>query len=474
MRGISRFAAIALVAEAVAVPPALAQTFISGSTGVDGAFTPPAGITTLTLPPSGVFNFTTINIGSGAVVKFARNAPNTPVTMLATGNVTIAGIIDVSGASGGAGRSASTIVGGNGGLAGPGGFDGGSGAAAVVSTIGGSGLGPGGGTGSTGQSTAGGGGGGAGHVAAGTSGTGAGAGTGGVTYGTASLLPLVGGSGGGGGGAVATNSGAGGGGGGGALLIASSGTITLTGQILAQGGQGGLAPVQGLASGGGGSGGAVRLVASTITGANGTINIAGGAGNLGGGISGGGSAGRVRVEAFTNTLAVNVGTSTVGVVSSGAPTSVMLPSAPSLRITAVGGVAAPAAPTGSFTIADVVLPPTVTNPVTVGLAAANIPVGTTVTVTVKGLYDAASSAVSTPLAGTLASSTASASVTVPTNEPSVIGASASFMLAAAGGAPLYVSGDEIERVRVTATPAGPSTVSYLTRAGRELPLSPGR
>jgi hypothetical protein len=457
----------------VGATPAFAQTFNSGSTGADGAFTPPAGITTLALPPSGVFNFTTVTIGPSSIVKLTRNATNTPVTILATGNVTLAGFIDIAGAFGGVVRFNSTVIGGNGGSGGPGGFDGGSGAAALVATIGGAGLGAGGGTGSNGQS--GGGAGGAGHLVAGAAGAGTGAGAGGAAYGTPLLLPLVGGSGGGGGGAVATNSGGGGGGGGGALLIASSGTISLTGQIQAQGGNGASATGPGVTAGGGGSGGAVRLIASTITGTTGLVNVAGGRGGAGTAVGGNGSAGRVRIEAFTNSVAVNVGTSTLGVLSSGAPSSVTLPNAPSLRITAVGGVPSPAAPSGSFTIADVVLPSTTSNPVTVSLAAANIPVGTTVTVTVKGLYDAASSTPSTPLAGSTASSTASVAVSIPTNEPAVIGAFASFLLASVnGGAPVYVDGEEVERVRVTAAPGGPSTAAYVTRAGREIPISTAR
>ena len=475
MRRISRFAAIGLVTVLAGITPAVAQTFTSGSTGADGALNPTTN-TTLTLPASGVFNFTTVNIPSGVTVKFARNATNTPVTMLATGNVTIAGIIDIRGANGGWAIVPGSAVGSNGGFGGPGGFDGGSGATALISTTGGSGLGPGGGVGSPGSSS--GGAGGAGYLVAGTAGKGTGAGAGGPAYGTASLLPLVGGSGGGGGGAAASaNTGSGGGGGGGALVLASSATITLTGQILAQGGIGGSFSTSGTDSGGGGSGGSVRLIATSIVGAGGTINVGGGAGgNIGSGNDGGaGSPGRVRVEGFTNTLSVGLGTGAVGVLSAGAPTSVTLANAPSLRITAVGGVAAPAAPAGSFTVADVVLPPTTTNPVTVSLAAANIPVGTTVTVTVKGLYDAASSVTSTPLAGTLASSSATASVTIPTTEPSVIGASASFLLTAAtGGAPVYVHGEEVERVRVTATPGGPSTVAYVTRSGREVAITTAR
>ena len=436
MRQILRCAAIGLVAVAVGVVPAFAQTFNSGSSGADGAFTPPAGVTTLALPPSGVFNFTTVNIAANAAVRFTRNAANTPVTVLASGNVTIAGLIDISGAAGGVIRFNSTIVGSNGGSGGPGGFDGGSGAAGLVSTIGGSGLGAGGGTGSNGQS--GGGAGGAGYLLAGVAGTGTGAGGGGAAYGTASLLPLVGGSGGGGGGAVAPNSGGGGGGGGGALLIASSGTISLSGQILAQGGLGASATAPGVSAGGGGSGGAVRLIASTITGTGGTVNVAGGAVGPGATTGGTGSAGRVRIEAFTNSVAVNVGTTTFGVLSSGAPSSVTLPNAPSLRITAVAGVPSPAVPSGSFTVADVVLPPTTSNPVTVSLAAANIPVGTTVTVTVKGLYGPGSSTAAT-LAGTLAASTATASLTIPTDQPSIVGASASFVLTAGTGGPVFVT-----------------------------------
>jgi len=51
------------------------------------------------LPESGVFNFTTVNIPAGVTITFRRNSRNTPVTILASGNVTIAGTIDVSGGS---------------------------------------------------------------------------------------------------------------------------------------------------------------------------------------------------------------------------------------------------------------------------------------------------------------------------------------------------------------------------------------
>jgi hypothetical protein len=107
---------------------------------------------------------------------------------------------------------------------------------------------------------------------------------------------------------------------------------------------------------------------------------------------------------------------------------------------------------------------------TVSLAATNIPLGTTVAVTAKPQNGAASAAVSSALAGTLAASTASASLTIPTSQPSVLSASATFTLAALPGAgPLYAEGEEVERVRVAAILGGPSQIVYITRSGRELP-----
>jgi uncharacterized 2Fe-2S/4Fe-4S cluster protein (DUF4445 family) len=86
---------------------------------------------------------------------------------------------------------------------------------------------------------------------------------------------------------------------------------------------------------------------------------------------------------------------------------------------------------------------------------------------VQGVTGAPASASGT-LSGTVASSTASVNVTIPTNQPSVISVSASFALASASGGPLYVEGEEIERVRVTGVYGGVSHVAYVTRSGREL------
>lgn len=441
---------------------ALAQTFNSGSTGADGAFNPTTN-TTLALPPNGIFNFTTINIPAGVIVTFARNAANTPVTMLASGNVTIAGTINLNGGSGGNG-AVGTSSAPNGGLGGPGGFDGGDGADGITSTTGGAGLGSGGGAG--GQSPHGAGGG-----SFGTAG-GSGVIAPGATYGIAALLPLIGGSGGGGGGAPFGITAGGGGAGGGAILVASSGTITFTGTITAIGGKGADATFgnsREASAGGGGSGGAVRLVANTLTGSGGSIIVAGGSGGFRSGAAqengGSGGIGRVRVEASTNTATITY----AQVPSIDKPGALALPGSPSLTITSVAGVAAPASPTGSFSSPDITLPAGTANPMTIALAAVNIPLGTTVTVTVKPLDGAASSATSTALTGTLAASTATASLTIPTNQPSVISASATFTLAALPDAgPLFAQGEQVERIRVAAILGGLPTTAYITRSGREV------
>jgi len=206
-------------------------------------------------------------------------------------------------------------------------------------------------------------------------------------------------------------------------------------------------------------------VATTITGNGGSINVAGGSGGIQSGNGGNGSIGRIRIEAYTNTAAITY----AQVPSIDKPGALALPGSPSLTITSVAGVAAPASPTGSYSSPDILLPAGTANPMTIALAAANIPLGTTVTVTVKPLDGAASSATSTALTGTLAASTATASLTIPTNQPSVISASATFTLAALPNAgPLFAQGEQVERIRVAAVLGGPSRVVYITRSGREI------
>jgi hypothetical protein len=435
--------------------PAFAQTFSSGSTGADGPFIRSCAPTPCTvsvgLPPSGVFNFTTVTIPVGVTVTFVRDETNTPATILASGNVSIAGAIDVSGGRGRDGIANATSVAPTAGPGGPGGFDGGNGSIginAVGGSQGGGGLGPGGGLSiaSCGGSFA-------------TQG-----GCGGPTYGTASLLPLVGGSGGAGGGVGFGSTAPGGGGGGGALLIASTGTLTVSGTIVARGGAGGNSSL-GTPGGGGGSGGAIRLIATTVTG-SGRIDVSAGGGGTGIVAGQGGGLGRIRVESFVNTAAF---TFAGGVSPSlAAPGPVMFGgNVPTLTIISIAGMAVPAAPTGAYATPDVTLPGGTTSPVTIGLAATNISPGSTVTVSVVGRSGGESST-TTALTGTLGASTASASVAIRTVETSVVIATTSFTLTAAQGAPFYADGGEVDRVTVTAGVGTSSRVTYLTTSGREV------
>jgi len=431
-----------------------AGTFVSGSTGADGAFNPPAQVplgtivggnnVTVPLPPNGIFNFTTVDIPSIVTVTFQKNAANTPVYILATGDVTIAGAIKLDG-----GLTTDRTPG----TGGPGGYDGGWGGVAGLSNgAGGKGLGPGGGGGGLSSSSCGlGCGGGFGT----TGGTGCGNTGGGASYGNARLIPLIGGS--GGGGADSSHYGYGGGGGGGAILIASSGTITISGFIAANGGD---MFVDKYCVTGSGSGGAVKLIANTISGA-GSISAKGGISSRCDSFCGApiGGSGRIRIEAFTN----NFASGTNPAYSFGLPSSVFVPNQPSLSITSIGGVAVPSSPTASYASPDIKIPGTTTNPVTVALSASNIPVGTTVTVSVIPQQGSATD-ITAILSGTDASSTASAHVNLSVGSPYIIAAQTTFTLQTA----MFYDGEKIEKVRVASNIGKASEVTYITESGKEI------
>lgn len=456
----------ALLAMSVAAPVA---AFNSGSTGADGAFNPTVN-TELQLPPSGIFNFTSVNIPAGVTVTFKKNVTNTPVVILASGDVTIAGTINLSG-------SASTNVGAAGdgnlgddgipGSGGPGGYDGGVGGAPGIR--GGDGRGPGGGGGGGGDGDwyfDGGGGAGFGQGGAST-----GTGAGGPAYGSNLLLPLVGGSG-GGGGRGGSFVGSGGGGGGGAILIAASGTVSITGAIVANGGSSGVSSGYGAGgTGGGGSGGAIRIVATTLSG-NGTINALPGAGGQATTTGttyvragGSGGVGRIRLEAenISRTAASNPAH------SFGAPGPVFIAGLPTLRITSVAGVLAPMEPTGN---ADITLPVDTVNPVTVEFATTGVPVGNTVKLTVKPANAAATSVISPALTGTTDSATASVQVNLP-GGPSALEATTTYTIVASLGDALgaqYAQGERVERIELAASLNGASTATLITVSGKRYPL----
>ena len=90
--------ALLLVLAVSSAPSAIGQAFSSGSDGSNGDLNVTANVE-IPLPPSGILNYKTVTIGAGTTVTFTRNALNTPVQLLAQGDVVINGIIDVSGAN---------------------------------------------------------------------------------------------------------------------------------------------------------------------------------------------------------------------------------------------------------------------------------------------------------------------------------------------------------------------------------------
>ncbi len=383
----------------------MAQTFNSGSNGSDGALDLTGRTGTLVFDPStfnpvldpdhdNVYHFTTIKIPSGLTVRLAAEVLGAkPVVWLASGAVTIDGTLDLSGGPGHAyiGTGAAIVPS----QAGAGGYPGGIGETASQTWT--TGQGPGAPRGS---------GGGAGHTVAGQGASMAS--LNGVAYGNDFLLPMVGGSGGAGGinPGGAGVSGSGGGAGGGALLIASSVSIRVSGSITANGGSGGN-PTTGAGSGGGGSGGAIRLIAPIISSLGSAASLTAQGGDTFSGTNRG-SQGRIRLEAFQHLF-----TSRIDPPPAVASPGPIFPpaSAPAVRIVSIGGVAVPANPTASFIAPDVTLDNAAT--VTIQLAGSKVPVGTIVHLTLTPETGPTLNADSTPLAGTLDASTATASITIP-------------------------------------------------------------
>lgn len=468
--------------------------FNSGSTGADGALSPTVN-TEIELPASGILNYTTVNIPAGVTVKFKRNTANTPVFILASGDVTIAGSLDIRGADAKpTGTYGDGALGDDGipGVGGPGGFDGGRGGRADASlrgeiVRGGSGLGPGGGRGGV-EGNAGcavpnygyypheasGGG----HASTAyfpytlnCSNPPTAAYVGGKAYGSALLQPLIGGSGGGGGRGGVTYPGPGGGGGGGAILIASSGTLRVTGSIDATGGDGG--GNAGTGSGGrgaGGSGGAIRLIATTLTG-NGSVLANGGCinnsnarrqncGSSGSGGEYGGSSGRIRFEAE----AITFNGTSQPTYTADVPGPIFIAEAPSLRIASIAGQAVPANPTGN---ADVTLPGSTTGPIEVVFQTTNVPVGNTVLLRVVPAYGQPTEALSPAIAGTTASGSANVSVTLPSG-PSVLQATTTYTVVVAGSIDLsrFAQNEAVEKVEVTVSMVGEAKARLLTASGK--------
>ncbi len=417
--------------------------FNSGSDGHDGAFNPTADINIdMTDHPDGIYQYASVNIPAGVTVSFTPSAANAitpiPVVWLIQGDCVVAGTIDVSG------KSANGTVGGAGG---PGGWRGGN--------IDMPGLGPGGGD--RGQSGS-----------YGTTGCLEGWNRRGSEslYGNEYLIPLLGGSGGGGNTSVA------GSGGGGAILIAASGQISLTGGIAANSGSW---PTGGNWDSGlsdsSGSGGAVRLVSTIILG-NGSVSCGGTslAYSMFYGM------GRARIEAYSDLYAGSCNVS----LTRGMQNVLLLPDAPSprLRVSSIGGVTAPATPSDSLPVPDVLLPSTLTGPLEVSLECQNMPLDTPITVMVSPQQGSTLSATATNSSGTFKASTASVSMDIPMGGGS-ISAKAVITIATGGSGlakmsyrdtGLTTSGERFKLAELSTALGGRQQTTYVTESGKRVSL----
>lgn len=380
---------VLLLGTLIALPllPTIAlATFDSGSNGSDGSFQPMTSTTIdLALAGSGagfgtydpelwvvVFHYTDIVIPTGVHITFSPHPSGAPIVWLVSGDATINGFVRVEGSSGNIG-----------GAAGPGGFPGG------TFNPKSRGYGPGGG-GFPGVSRGSGG-------SYGTHGASVSGSTVYPPYGNEQVIPLIGGSGGAPSASGAAN--LGGGGGGGAILIAASGTLTVDGTIRAAGGNGYASSPN---SSGGGSGGAVRLLATTLAG-TGSLEAYGGSGGSG---YGNGGQGRIRVEAEVLNLAAS---STPAWTYDLTPGPVFQDTTtPSVRVATIDGHAVTSDPMAGIGTIDHNV--SASGSATLGIEATNVPVGTIVGVYLVRHGVPEFAVASTPLTGSLALSTATATV----------------------------------------------------------------
>lgn len=315
-------------AVAVLAWPVWAALTIPGADGSDGVLAPVADVVIdLSLARTGawdspgngygvydpvkwavVFKYRSVNIPAGKTVTFKNHPSRAPVVWLVSGDASIAGTLNLDGQNW---VNPPKLA-----EPGPGGFQGGIGFVNNIHTAsGGFGIG-GGGMGVYGGN----------HATAGY------ANAGWPTYGTARVLPLIGGSGGGG---DAVSAQGGGGAGGGALLLAVSGTLSVNGSITANGGYS-------VNTSGSGAGGAVRLIADTISGTGRVYAM--GSGQYGG-LSGWG---RIRLEAIHPGATWDLNPLTT-VMAPDAPILLWPPAAaPTVRVVSVGGKPAPADPRANF------------------------------------------------------------------------------------------------------------------------------
>jgi hypothetical protein len=250
------------------------------------------------------------------------------------------------------------------------------------------------------------------------------------------------------------------------VVIASSTRITITGSITAMGGNGGF--YCDTISAGVGSGGAIRLVAPQLAGTGSLLARGGYPGH-------GFTLGRIKLEAFTFTFSGSTTPLAFMSLTPGPVTASSNPALinlPTLTISSIGGIAVPGTPRGSYVTADVSLPQGTPNSVNVTLNAANIPLSTvfTVKLTPQGVPPTTIS--STPSTGSFPASTGIAVVSFPPGQVSVLTAFKSFILPTTVSTLFpMIDGEPIGRILVAANSDEPSSLTLITKSGKEIPVN---
>lgn len=271
----------------------------------------------------------------------------------------------------------------------------------------------------------------------------------GIWIGPLSLVPIIGGSGGGG----FCTSNVPSGGGGGAIVIASSSSITFLGgaSIYANSGTG-------FQCGNPGSGGAIRLIANALN-ISGSLNACGyGHPNI---VV---TCGVIRLEAPQG--AINfTGTASPPAVLSTINPAIVPSNMSSLQIVSIGGQTVPAYSGTRFDTVDLLLPNQLTDPISVVVQASNVPVGTQV----KIIFAGAGSFTPGTLQGTLASSTATLTVSNLTRT------AVTYLFVYATFDPPMTSlnhnpkgKDRVAKVRLEAKPGAKQKFVFLRKDGSEI------
>ena len=101
----------------------------------------------------------------------------------------------------------------------------------------------------------------------------------------------------------------------------------------------------------------------------------------------------------------------------------------------------------------------------------NLPTGTVFTVRLVPQFGLAASVNTPPTAGTFALSTTTVNLMFPTGEVSVLNAVGDFTLPQLAGLLPLLDGEEADHVLVAAAYGEPSTLTLVTKSGKEVPVA---